>query len=59
MTYSGLTLIKDYFGGVRPVTTDELKTLSMQERQELAGAIAKAKGLTETAGPDGRPVYND
>jgi len=45
MEKSGIVLIKEFFGDVRPVTMDEMKALTAPERAELADAIAKQLGF--------------
>lgn len=38
--------LKCYFGGDRPVTIEELKDLSSEEREELGAMICKDMGWT-------------
>jgi hypothetical protein len=38
--------LKEFFGGIRPVTITELKELSGQDRKELADLAAIEMGVT-------------
>jgi hypothetical protein len=43
MKHKAITLIREYFDA----TLQEMKALSGKDRQELASAIAREKGLTQ------------
>ncbi len=46
---SGVVLLKEYFGDVRPVDMAELKALGTAERQQLADETAASLGLKRVA----------
>lgn len=54
---TGIQLIRDYFGDVRPVGMDEMKKLTKEDRAELAGAIAAQQGLRPVTDPAGTTSY--
>ena len=50
---SALGLIREYFGGnSRPVSMDELRALTAEDRRELAEAIGVQEGLVPVQGDD-------
>lgn len=49
MSISNLGAIKKYFGTDRPVTLQELKALTPEERAELGAGAARELGETITA----------
>ena len=57
MQKTGVILIKEFFSTPeRPVTMDELKKCTSEDRRELADAIAKQQNLSRVDGAAG-PVY--
>lgn len=54
---SGVQVIKEFFGGSRPVTMDEMKNLTAEERRELADGAAVELGLKKEAKGDGTVQY--
>ena len=51
-------VVKDFFSrDCRPVTMDELKRLTKEDREELADAIATQSGLVKFPQPDGSFKY--
>lgn len=47
-TLSSVAMLKKYFDTSRPLTMEELKKLSIDERKELADLAAKEMGYTKT-----------
>lgn len=48
-TDSNVKLIREFFGNVRPVTMDEMKALTIQDRDELGSLIKATLPETVTA----------
>ena len=43
--HSGIEVLRKFFADSQPLSTQELKALSTEERQELADLAAQAMGL--------------